>query len=44
MAGTQLLLARGVFTLKNLSGRDSALLSAFSILYTANIAVSNASL
>ncbi|KAL8959228.1 MAG: hypothetical protein Q9193_003873 [Seirophora villosa] len=44
MAGTQLLLARSVFTLKNLSSRDTALLSAFSILYTANIAVSNASL
>ncbi|KAL8936770.1 MAG: hypothetical protein Q9216_004755 [Gyalolechia sp. 2 TL-2023] len=43
IVGTQILLARRVFTLKNLSGRDTALLSAFSILYTANIAVSNAS-
>ncbi|KAL8710892.1 MAG: hypothetical protein Q9225_007216 [Loekoesia sp. 1 TL-2023] len=44
IVGTQVLLVRGVFTLKNLSGRDTAMLSAFSILYTANIAVSNASL
>lgn len=44
MLGTQILLSRKVFTLKNLSGRDTALLSAFSVLYTANIAVSNASL
>ncbi|KAI4128835.1 MAG: hypothetical protein LQ338_002535 [Usnochroma carphineum] len=44
IVGTQLLLARGSFTLKNLSRRDNAVLSAFSILYTANIAVSNVSL
>ncbi|KAL8828987.1 MAG: hypothetical protein Q9170_006366 [Blastenia crenularia] len=44
MIGTQALLTRRVFTLKYLSGRDTVLLSAFSILYTANIAVSNASL
>ncbi|KAL9023698.1 MAG: hypothetical protein Q9180_008137, partial [Flavoplaca navasiana] len=44
MVGTQVLLSRGVFTLKNLTGRDTAMLSAFSILYTANIAVSNVSL
>ncbi|KAL8933051.1 MAG: hypothetical protein Q9211_005989, partial [Gyalolechia sp. 1 TL-2023] len=44
IVGTQILLVRHVFTLKNLSGRDTAMLSAFSVLYTANIAVSNASL
>ncbi|KAL8766943.1 MAG: hypothetical protein Q9209_006424 [Squamulea sp. 1 TL-2023] len=44
MVGTQVLLSRGVFNLKNLTNRDTALLSAFSILYTANIAVSNVSL
>ncbi|KAL8732635.1 MAG: hypothetical protein Q9166_002610 [cf. Caloplaca sp. 2 TL-2023] len=44
MVGTQILLSRGIFTLKNLTGRDTAMLSAFSILYTANIAVSNVSL
>ncbi|KAI4171407.1 MAG: hypothetical protein LQ343_004263 [Gyalolechia ehrenbergii] len=44
IVGTQILLARHMFTLKNLSGRDTAMLSAFSVLYTANIAVSNASL
>lgn len=44
MVGTQILLSRGIFTLKNLTGPDTAMLSAFSILYTANIAVSNVSL
>ncbi|CAL8575140.1 hypothetical protein XPA_001082 [Xanthoria parietina] len=44
MVGTQILLSRGIFTLKTLTGRDTAMLSAFSILYTANIAVSNVSL
>ncbi|KAL8809736.1 MAG: hypothetical protein Q9223_002612 [Gallowayella weberi] len=44
MAGTQVLLSRGIFNLKNLTGRDTAMLSAFSILYTANIALSNVSL
>ncbi|KAL8703870.1 MAG: hypothetical protein Q9201_002959 [Fulgogasparrea decipioides] len=42
--GTQIMLARGYFTLKHLSGQDNAMLSAFSVLYTANIAVSNMSL
>lgn len=44
MVGTQILLSRGIFSLKTLTGRDTAMLSAFSILYTANIAVSNVSL
>lgn len=38
------MLARGMFTLKHLTNQDTAMLSAFSILYTANIAVSNVSL
>ncbi|KAL8950740.1 MAG: hypothetical protein Q9222_003237 [Ikaeria aurantiellina] len=44
MIGTQVLLRLDTFTLKNLTGHDTAVLSAFSILYTANIAVSNVSL
>ncbi|KAL8687434.1 MAG: hypothetical protein Q9218_006391 [Villophora microphyllina] len=40
----QIMLARGAFTLKHLTNQDTAMLSAFSILYTANIAVSNVSL
>lgn len=44
IVGTQVLLARGAFTLKHLTSHDTAMLSAFSILYTANIAVSNVSL
>lgn len=38
------MLARGTFALKNLTRKDGYVLSAFSILYTANIAVSNVSL
>ncbi|KAL8639473.1 MAG: hypothetical protein Q9228_003504, partial [Teloschistes exilis] len=44
VVGTNTMLARGVFTLKHLTNQDTAMLSAFSILYTANIAVSNVSL
>ncbi|KAL9610202.1 MAG: hypothetical protein Q9167_005079 [Letrouitia subvulpina] len=44
MIGTHIMLARGTFALKNLTRKDGYVLSAFSILYTANIAVSNVSL
>ncbi|KAL9043186.1 MAG: hypothetical protein Q9214_003580 [Letrouitia sp. 1 TL-2023] len=44
MVGTHIMLARGTFALKNLTRKDGYVLSAFSILYTANIAVSNVSL
>ncbi|KAI4255307.1 MAG: hypothetical protein LQ352_002639 [Teloschistes flavicans] len=44
VVGTSTMLAQGMFTLKHLTNRDTAMLSAFSVLYTANIAVSNVSL
>lgn len=42
--GTQVLFRSGAFTLKPLTTKDKLRLSLFSILYTLNIAVSNASL
>ncbi|KAL8962271.1 MAG: hypothetical protein Q9183_005180 [Haloplaca sp. 2 TL-2023] len=42
--GTSIMHARGYFTPKILTNQDTAKLSAFSLLYTANVAVSNASL
>ncbi|KAK4691895.1 hypothetical protein P7C71_g5202, partial [Lecanoromycetidae sp. Uapishka_2] len=42
--GTQVLFLAGAFTIKPLTAKDKLKLTAFSILYTANIAISNASL
>lgn len=42
--GTQVLFRSGAFTLKPLTAKDKLKIAAFSVLYTANIAISNASL